>query len=72
MKRKTTTVMTLDQYVEHVAAQLDAVTTIAGAAGNYRRALEHQGFDAMVSQMLAAQWASAMQSAMTGRVGGAV
>ena len=71
MKRKTTvTVMNPAQYAEHVATQLDAMTTIAGAAGIYRRALIGQGFDAMVAQMLAAQWASAMQTATTGRSGG--
>lgn len=51
---------------EHVAQQLDMLTMIAGAAGNYRQQLVNAGFDPGVAMMLAAQWAAGMQATIGG------
>lgn len=64
MKRAATDLA--DVCAQHVAQQLDMLGMIAGAAGKYRQQLVQQGFDPGVAMMLAAQWASGMQSTIGG------
>lgn len=66
--RAADTFTTTNQFAKRLAAQLDAMTMLAGAAGAYRKALQAQGFCGHIAEALAANWAAAMQ---TMNIGGA-
>lgn len=55
------TPLTEDEFAAHLATQVDALCSLAGAGNIYRKKLEEQGFDPHFAQGLAAAWIANVQ-----------